>query len=126
MKLTAGLLLALLSTAALNYGFYLQHAASGALPALTLRPRRIAACAVHQPEMGRGFRHWHLRVGAIHHRWEQSCSPAVDRQTMTTAVHPANASSARHAPPSSRTNSVLSPATFLRELATSERLLSRV
>jgi hypothetical protein len=37
MKLAAGLLIALLSTAALNYGFYLQHAASGALPALTLR-----------------------------------------------------------------------------------------
>jgi hypothetical protein len=37
MMLTAGLLLALLSTAALNYGFYLQHAASGALPPLTLR-----------------------------------------------------------------------------------------
>ncbi len=32
MKLTAGLLIALLSTAALNYGFYLQHSASGALP----------------------------------------------------------------------------------------------
>jgi len=37
MKLTAGLLLALLSAAALNYGFYLQHAASGALPPMTLR-----------------------------------------------------------------------------------------
>lgn len=74
MKLTAGLLLALLSTAALNYGFYLQHAASGALPALTLRPRRIAACAVHQPEMGRGFRHcicgWALYIiaGSSHAR----------------------------------------------------------
>jgi hypothetical protein len=30
MQLTAGLLLALLSAASLNYGFYLQHAASGA------------------------------------------------------------------------------------------------
>ncbi|HEY6275700.1 MAG TPA: hypothetical protein VIX86_05160 [Streptosporangiaceae bacterium] len=36
MKLTAGLLLALISTATLNYGFYLQHAATGALPALSL------------------------------------------------------------------------------------------
>jgi hypothetical protein len=37
MTLTAGLLLALLSAAALNYGFYLQHKMSGTLPALTLR-----------------------------------------------------------------------------------------
>lgn len=37
MTLTAGLLLALLSTAALSYGFYLQHKVSGTLPALTLR-----------------------------------------------------------------------------------------
>ncbi len=37
MKLTAGLVLALLSTSALSYGFYLQHASSGAVPALTLR-----------------------------------------------------------------------------------------
>ena len=37
MRLTAGLLLALLSTTALSYGFYLQHTASGGLPALSLR-----------------------------------------------------------------------------------------
>jgi hypothetical protein len=37
MRLAAGLLLALLSTAALSYGFYLQHTASGTLPALSLR-----------------------------------------------------------------------------------------
>jgi hypothetical protein len=37
MRLAAGLLLALASTTALNYGFYLQHAASGTLPALSLR-----------------------------------------------------------------------------------------
>jgi hypothetical protein len=37
MTLATGLLLALLSTAALSYGFYLQHTASGALPTLTLR-----------------------------------------------------------------------------------------
>jgi hypothetical protein len=37
MTLTAGLLLALLSAAALSYGFYLQHKTSGTLPAVTLR-----------------------------------------------------------------------------------------
>ncbi len=37
MTLAAGLILALLSTAALSYGFYLQHKMSGTLPALTLR-----------------------------------------------------------------------------------------
>lgn len=37
MSTVAGLTLALLSTAALSYGFYLQHAASGQLPALALR-----------------------------------------------------------------------------------------
>jgi len=37
VKLATGLLLALASTAALNYGFFLQHAASGTLPALSLR-----------------------------------------------------------------------------------------
>ena len=37
MTLLMGLFLALLSTAALSYGFYLQHTASGTLPTLTLR-----------------------------------------------------------------------------------------
>jgi hypothetical protein len=37
MKLAAGLALALLSTAALSSGFYLQHSASGTLPTLTVR-----------------------------------------------------------------------------------------
>ena len=37
LMLVAGLLLALLSTAALSSGFYVQHAASGGLPELTLR-----------------------------------------------------------------------------------------
>ena len=37
MRILVGLTLALLSTAALSYGFYLQHAASGQLPVLTLR-----------------------------------------------------------------------------------------
>jgi len=37
MRLAIGLLLALASAAALNYGFYLQHSASGRLPALSVR-----------------------------------------------------------------------------------------
>ena len=37
MTVATGLLLALLSTAALSWGFYLQHAGSAALPALSLR-----------------------------------------------------------------------------------------
>jgi hypothetical protein len=37
MNLTFGLALALLSTAALSYGFYLQHSASGRLPTLAVR-----------------------------------------------------------------------------------------
>jgi hypothetical protein len=37
MKLAGGLLLALVSTAALSYGFYLQHSAASRLPALTVR-----------------------------------------------------------------------------------------
>ena len=37
MKLAAGLVLALLSTAALSCGFYLQHSASGKVPTLSLR-----------------------------------------------------------------------------------------
>jgi hypothetical protein len=37
MTFTAGLLLALGSTAALSYGFYLQHTVSGTLPTLTLQ-----------------------------------------------------------------------------------------
>jgi len=37
VKLATGLVLALLSTAALSYGFYLQHSASGKVPSLSLR-----------------------------------------------------------------------------------------
>jgi hypothetical protein len=37
MRLAAGLLLAVLSTCALSYGFYLQHSAASGLPALTVR-----------------------------------------------------------------------------------------
>lgn len=46
MKLTAGLLLALLSTSALSYGFYLQHASSSGLPALTLRHPLVSLSAL--------------------------------------------------------------------------------
>jgi len=44
MSLAAGLLIALASAAALNSGFYLQHAASGGLPVLSVR-RPLAALA---------------------------------------------------------------------------------
>ena len=44
MTLAAGLVLALLSTAALSCGFYVQHRASGRLPALSLR-RPLASLA---------------------------------------------------------------------------------
>jgi hypothetical protein len=37
MKLALGLILAILSTAALNYGFYLQHSEASGMPALTVR-----------------------------------------------------------------------------------------
>jgi hypothetical protein len=45
MKLAAGLLLALASTAALSSGFYVQHTASGQLPALSVR-HPLASLAV--------------------------------------------------------------------------------
>ena len=46
MKLAAGLVLALLSTAALSSGFYIQHAASGQLPPLSLRHPLAALSAL--------------------------------------------------------------------------------
>ena len=46
MRLAAGLLLALVSAAALSYGFYLQHAASGGLPALSPRHPLAALSAL--------------------------------------------------------------------------------
>jgi hypothetical protein len=44
MKLAIGLLLALVSTAALSYGFFVQHTVAGTLPALSLR-RPLASLA---------------------------------------------------------------------------------
>lgn len=57
MRLAAGLVLALLSTAALAYGFYLQHTASGTLPALRLRHPLSSLSSL--------FRNWQWLVGFI-------------------------------------------------------------
>ena len=57
MTLATGLILALLSTAALSYGFYLQHTASGALPALTLRHPLQSLTAL--------FRNWQWLAGFV-------------------------------------------------------------
>jgi hypothetical protein len=46
MRLAAGLLLALLSAAALNVGFFVQHTASGKLPELTLRHPLVSLSAL--------------------------------------------------------------------------------
>jgi hypothetical protein len=70
MKLAAGLLLAVISAAALGYGFYLQHAASGQLPALP--PRHPAAALSALFTSGRwlvgfvcGLAGWGLYIGAL-------------------------------------------------------------
>jgi hypothetical protein len=56
MKLAAGLLLALASTAALSSGFYIQHAASGTLPALSLRhPLASLSALFTDPRWVAGF-----------------------------------------------------------------------
>lgn len=57
MTLAAGLILALLSTAALSCGFYIQHRASGTLPTLTLR-RPLASLAAL-------FRNWRWLAGFV-------------------------------------------------------------
>ena len=57
MTLATGLLLALLSTAALSYGFYLQHTASGGLPALSVRRPLASLCAL--------FTNWQWLVGFV-------------------------------------------------------------
>jgi hypothetical protein len=57
MTLTAGLLLALASTVALNYGFYLQHKVSGTLPALTLRHPLASLAAL--------FTNWRWLAGFV-------------------------------------------------------------
>ena len=55
MRLAAGLLLALLSTAAISYGFYLQHKAAGSLPALAVRHPVSSLRAL--------FAHWRWLAG---------------------------------------------------------------
>jgi Aldo/keto reductase family len=55
MTIAAGLTLALLSTAALSYGFYLQHAASGHAPTLTLRHPVASLASL--------FRNWRWLAG---------------------------------------------------------------
>lgn len=56
MKLAAGLLLALASTAALSSGFYIQHAASRQLPALSLRhPLASLSALFTDPRWVAGF-----------------------------------------------------------------------
>ncbi len=57
MTLATGLVLALLSTAALSYGFYLQHTASSGLPALTLRHPLVSLRAL--------FANWQWLVGFL-------------------------------------------------------------
>lgn len=55
MRLLAGLLLALLSAAALSYGFYLQHAASGSGPRLSVRHPVASLASL--------FRNWRWLAG---------------------------------------------------------------
>jgi hypothetical protein len=57
MTLTIGLLLALLSTAALSGGFYLQHRASGKVPTLSLRHPVTSLVSL--------FRNWHWLAGFV-------------------------------------------------------------
>jgi hypothetical protein len=57
MTLATGLVLALLSTAALSYGFYLQHTASGGMPALSVRHPLASLSAL--------FTNWQWLVGFV-------------------------------------------------------------
>lgn len=70
MKLAAGLLLALASTAALSSGFYIQHAASGQLPALSLRHPLASLSALFTDRrwlvgFGTGLAGWGLYIIAL-------------------------------------------------------------
>ena len=70
MRLAGGLLLALLSTAALSYGFYAQHAASGQLPRQTLRHPQASLTALFtsgrwQAGFGSGLGGWALYIAAL-------------------------------------------------------------
>jgi hypothetical protein len=57
MKLAAGLVLALLSTAALSGGFYVQHSVAGSLPALSIRRPRSSLAAL--------FGNWRWLAGFV-------------------------------------------------------------
>ncbi len=68
--LAVGLLLALLSTAALNWGFYGQHAAAGGLPALTVRHPVASLAALFTSRrwvtgFGVGLAGWGLYIVAL-------------------------------------------------------------
>jgi hypothetical protein len=71
MRLAAGLLLALASAAALGSGFYLQHAASGRLPALSPRHPVVALSALFTSRrwiagFGVGLAGWALYIAALY------------------------------------------------------------
>ncbi len=68
--LPAGLALALLSTAALSYGFYLQHAAAGQAPALSLRHPLASLASLFRSwrwlaGFGTGLAGWALYIAAL-------------------------------------------------------------
>jgi len=70
MMLAAGLVLALLSTAALNTGFYAQHAAAGSLPPLTVRHPVTSLAALFTSRRWligfvTGLAGWGLYIGAL-------------------------------------------------------------
>ena len=70
MKLAAGLLLALASTAALSSGFYIQHAASGQLPALSVRHPLASLAALFTDRrwlagFATGLGGWGLYIAAL-------------------------------------------------------------
>jgi hypothetical protein len=70
MTLAAGLVLALLSTAALSWGFYIQHAVSGGLPPLTVRHPAASLCALFGnwrwlAGFGAGLGGWALYIAAL-------------------------------------------------------------
>ncbi len=70
MRLAVGLLLALASTAALSSGFYVQHAASGQLPALSVRHPLASLSALFTDRrwlvgFGTGLAGWALYIVAL-------------------------------------------------------------
>jgi len=70
MRLAAGLVLALISTAALSSGFYVQHAATGKLPALSPRHPLASLAALFTDRrwlagFGTGLAGWALYIVAL-------------------------------------------------------------